>query len=1131
MSKVLFNDNWKFTLKDIGRTLSEMESETEWHDTEIPHDWLIGNSNRMYETGEGWYKKEFTIDGINENDAFILCFDGVYMNSIVYVNGKEVGTWKYGYSSFSFDISTYVVSGLNTVYVQVRHESPNTRWYSGAGIFRNVYLRKTSKIHIKENGVYISTRKKEDDKWLVNIETELTYGGCEIKHTIINSNGNVTAVVNGKADNGFSVVRFAAQNPDIWSIEKPCCYTMKTEVLLEGVVLDCVYDTFGFRTAEFSPDKGFLLNGKATKLHGVCMHHDLGALGAAVNKTALRRQLEILKSYGVNSVRTSHNMPARELIELCNEMGLLVNSESFDMWELAKNTYDYARFFLEWYETDVKAWVERDRNAPCVIMWSIGNEIPDTHHSLRGLEITEMLCKAVRKSDKYKNAVCTIGSNYMRWENAQKGADYLKIAGYNYAEDLYDEHHKNHPDWFIYGSETASTVRSRGIYHMPASVPILTHDDMQCSDYGNSVVGWGKKQEKAWIDDRDREYCGGQYIWTGFDYIGEPTPYNTKNSYFGIVDTAGFPKDSYYLYKAVWTDGKTEPFVHILPYWDFNIGEEIDVFVYSNVEDIELFFNEMSLGKQHISLKTGDVLHGEWKLKYKRGTITARAYDEEGRIVAEDMVCSFTDPTAIEAVPDKMELLSDGRDLVFIEISVKDEMGIPVANARNRVKVTVNGPARLVGLDNGDSTDYDSYKSDNRRLFSGKLLAIVQSTFDVGTVTVTVEGDGLSEKMLVLETVEWEHLEGVSVSENYCPYMEQYEDKHEIVTRKIELRAGKSTLDPDNPTVLVNARILPENSDYKKIEWKCVLENGVEMGLSDIKPILDGAVISAKGDGKYKIRALCKNGGDIPAVVSELTFENEGFGDALISPYTFISASLYSFSNYPLNVIERGAVSGIYQRTVIGFDNIDFGSFGSDKIMLHCGHSGSDEPIPVELWIGDPDKDGELIQILEFDKNGLWDRFAPQEFVLPKRLKGIVSLSLVASTQIIVGGFEFEKQNKAFEQLTPVENDSLYGDEYEVEGSSLIGIGNNVLINYSGMDFGEGASKITVCGRTANDVNTIQLRYNDDEGIQQTQLLNFPCTDEYKEISFELIPISGMRDISFVFLPGSKFDFRWFRFE
>lgn len=742
-----------------------------------------------------------------------------------------------------------------------------------------------------------------------------------------------------------------------------------------------------------------------------------------------------------------------------------------------------------------------------------------------------MLCKAVRKYDKHKNASCTIGSNYMRWENAQKVADFLKLAGYNYAEDLYDEHHEKHPDWFIYGSETASTVRSRGIYHMPASVPNLIHDDMQCSDYGNSVVGWGKSQEKAWVDDRDREYCGGQFVWTGFDYIGEPTPYSTKNSYFGIVDTAGFPKDSYYLYKAVWTDGNTEPFVHILPYWDFNIGEEIDVFVYSNLSDIELFFNEASLGRQHISHENATVLHGEWKLKYRRGTLTARAYNENGDIAAESVISSYTDPVSIEAVPDKTEIMADGRDLIFIEISVKDEMGITVANARNRVKVTVNGCGRLVGLDNGDSTDFESYKSDNRRMFSGKLLAIIQSTLDSGTVTVSCESEGLTEKTLVLEAVECEKTQGISVSDSYYPYYSEKPYFHDVPTRKIELRAGKNILDENNPTILINAKIYPENSDYKQIEWKCILENGVEVGLSDIKPILDGAVITAKSDGKYKIRAMCKNGGEIPSVFSELSFENSGFGSAVTNPYIFISASLYSFSNYTLNVIERGAISGIKERTVIGFDNVDFGSFGSDELILSCGHCGGNAPVPIELWLGNPDDNGEYLETLNFERNGQWDNFAPQTFKLKKRIKGLASVSFVVAEHLIVGGFEFTARNKAYEQLVPAENDGLYGDEYKIDGTSIIGIGNNVVINYNGMNFDKGTEKIVVCGKTINDVNTIQLRYNDDNGVQQTQLLEFAYSADYKEIEFALETINGEKDISFVFLPGSNFDFKWFRFE
>ncbi len=1129
MSDILFNDGWQFILKEIGTPLSAVERERSWHNVELPHDWLIGDTRRLYETGEGWYRKEFPVADYSANKSYILRFGGVYMNCTVFINGLDIGTWKYGYSSFSFDISAYLHEGKNRVYVRVRHEAPNTRWYSGAGIYRNVYLRTTSKIHIRENGVYISTRRN-GGRWLVRIETETTHDGCLIRHTVMNQRNIPVAICEGEAENCFSRLQFWAESPFVWSLENPYCYKLKTELLLDGVVLDSVVNVFGFRTIEFSPDNGFLLNGARTKLHGVCMHHDLGALGAAMNVHALERQLKILKSFGVNAIRTSHNMPAQELISLCNHMGFLVDSEGFDMWELPKNSNDYARFFPEWYEKDVKAWVERDRNAPCVILWSIGNEIADTNQSERGLEIAKMLCKAVYRSDKYGNARCTIGSNYMRWENAQKVADYLKLAGYNYAEDLYDEHHAKHPDWFIYGSETASTVRSRGIYHAPASVPLLTHDDQQCSDYGNSVVGWGKNQEQAWIDDRDRDYCGGQFVWTGFDYIGEPTPYSTKNSYFGIVDTAGFPKNAYYFYKAVWTSGKKQPFVHILPPWDFNLGEEVEVFVYSNVENVELFFNNSSLGRQKIDLKYGSRLHGHWKLRYKRGTLTARAYDETGKIVAEDSASSFGDAVSIAAEQDKSVFKADGRDLIFIEISVKDDMGVPVENARNRIHVTVSGPARLVGLDNGDSTDYDSYKGSSKRLFGGKLLAILQSTLEPGTITVTLESKGLPEKLLVLEAAECKKPEGVSVADEYYPKSaEPY--RPEIPMRKIELSADRTVLDKANPTARIRVRTYPENADYSEIEWKCVLDSGVSVGYSSIEPMEGGAEVTAVGDGNYRIRAFCRNGGDVPQVISELVFSNSGFGSALLDPFTFIFASLYSSCSAPLNFVERGAVSGIRSRTVIRFGPIDFGAFGSDVLLLSCGHCGDSAPVPVEVWLGNPGEGGEIVDVLDFKNNGLWEGYAPQEFRLSKRISGIQKLAFVVSEPIIFGGFEFRRQEKAYERLNAAERDSLYGDEYRIEEQSIVGIGNNVLIYFNAMDFSRGTDKITVCGRTPNAVNNIQLRFSNENGTQTTQMLSFPHSEDYTEMTFPLEKISGRYDVSFVFLPGCRFDFQWFRFS
>lgn len=1130
MSDILFNDKWKFELLDVGSELDDAKAMGDWHDVEVPHDWLIGDTYNLYKSGDGWYSKSFNIDNIDDDEVFYLRFDGIYMDSTVYVNGMRAGGRHYGYSSFSVNITEYIKTGNNDIDIRVRYQSPNSRWYSGAGIIRNVYFRRTKKCHVAENGVYIAPRLK-DDKWLVNIETEVLGEDAVVSHTVLNESGKTVAQVKSNSVDGKAVARFFAVNPELWDTENPVTYSMKTEVILGGIVTDSVTNIFGFRTTEFNPDKGFLLNGKSTKLKGVCMHHDLGALGAAMNVNALKRQLSILKSFGVNAVRTSHNMPAREMIDLCNEMGIMVVSECFDMWELPKNEFDYARFFNEDYEIDVESCVKRDRNAPCLIMWSIGNEIFDTHKSAeRGTEIAEMLCKAVHKFDKYENAVPTIASNFMRWDNAQAVADHIKNVGYNYTEDAYDAHHEKYPDWFIYGSETASTVRSRGIYHMPADTPILTHDDLQCSDMGNSVVGWGKNQEKALIEDRDREFCGGQFVWTGFDYIGEPTPYSSKNSYFGIVDTAGLPKEAYYLYKAFWTDAETDPFVHILPAWDFNIGEEVTVYTYSNLKTVELFHNGNSLGTQKVDFERGDKLHCEWKIPYRRGTIVANAYNESGETIATDSVSSFSNPDKIEAIPSKYILNADGRDLIFIEISTSDINNIFVANARNRIKVEVEGPARLVGLDNGDSTDFDSYKNNHRRLFSGKLVAIIQSTFESGEVTVTLRGENLTAKTLTISSLPCDIPEGISVVKKYYPYVKS-DYKSEKPLRKIELYATKTTLEPLSPTAGITARFLPEDATYKDVKYKCILTSGVEIGLSEIEITDYGAKLTAKGDGEYIIRAVCNNGTDHPEIFSDLKMTNKGFGELVSSPYNFMSSSIYGFSNVPLNIVERGAVSGIKGRTVIGFNNIDFGSYGSDKLILHCGNSNGGTPIPIEVWTGDPDNGGNMITTVYFDNNGCWDRFAPQEFTLPERIKGECSIAFVIKENLIFGGFEFTPINKAFEKLSPAWNDGVYGDDYIVDEDKILGIGNNVLINFNGMDFGEGTESITVCGQTTNELNTIQLRYNDDNGVQQTQLLEFCKSDDYTEQTFGLTKIIGKRDISFVFLPGSKFDFSWFRFE
>lgn len=604
--KRLFNNGWQFAKSDLSvtkRTESNTDTdltkdadsteqtnlnertdrfdpidltELSFEAVELPHDWLIYNTLDLYENSIGWYRKTF--EYTKDEQQVILCFDGVYMDSSIYVNGQFVGEWKYGYSAFEHEITNALLDGVNEILVKVVHQSPNSRWYSGAGIYRNVWLKTRSRNHIVTDGIYVSI-EQQPDGWQVEVDTELCLEQnqrAQLVHTIL-YNGEVIAssqaeMVASAIDEGVEAHEHPIQftnsqqlnvlNPNLWSPDKPHLYDLVTELrLISGEqheeLIESVPQRIGFKQVRLDASEGFYLNGVKMKLNGVCEHHDLGALGSAFNVAALRRRFVLLKNMGVNAIRTAHNMPAKEFMELADEMGMLVVSEAFDMWERAKTPYDYARFFKEWTHADVRSWVRRDRNQVSLIMWSIGNEIYDTHADERGQEVTRMLMEYVQEFDPKGNARVTIGSNYMPWENAQKCADIVKLAGYNYAEKYYDQHHAEHPDWIIYGSETSSVVQSRGIYHFPYEQPVLDDDDEQCSALGNSTTSWGAKSpEYCIIAERDHPFSLGQFLWTGFDYIGEPTPYHTKNSYFGQLDTATFPKDSYYIYQAAWTDYK-----------------------------------------------------------------------------------------------------------------------------------------------------------------------------------------------------------------------------------------------------------------------------------------------------------------------------------------------------------------------------------------------------------------------------------------------------------------------------------------------------------------------------------------------------------------------------------------------
>ncbi|MCM3694183.1 glycoside hydrolase family 2 TIM barrel-domain containing protein [Neobacillus niacini] len=1134
--KTLFNDGWEFAKSSLEITDS---ATLKFEPVDLPHDWLIYNTLDLYENSIGWYRKTFTYT--KEEAQVLLCFDGVYMDSSLYVNQQFIGEWKYGYSSFEHEVTEKLIEGENEILVKVVHQSPNSRWYSGAGIYRNVWLKTRANTYIESDGIYITTRLKEDG-WEVEVDTDLNINeDVQLFHTIFYKNQLIAStseiVLAGIYSNKQNRQRLMVKDPDVWSPDEPNLYQLTTHLQPVGKVqnIESISQNIGFRTINLDHQQGFLLNGKRMKLNGVCEHHDLGALGAAFNKTALKRRFNILKEMGVNAIRTAHNMPAKELMDLADEMGMLVVSEAFDMWERSKTPYDYARFFKEWAPLDVKSWVIRDRNHPSLMMWSIGNEIYDTHADQRGQEITKMLLEEVRKYDPKENAIVTIGSNFMPWENAQKCADIVKVAGYNYAEKYYQKHHEEHPDWIIYGSETASVVQSRGIYHFPFEKSILADDDEQCSALGNSSTSWGAKSTEACIiADRDTPFSLGQFIWTGFDYIGEPTPYHTKNSYLGQIDTATFKKDSYYIYQAEWTDYKTSPMVHIFPYWDFNNGQTIDVRVCSNAPKIELQFNGVTVGTHDIDHEHGTDLVGWWKLPYQEGELRAFAFDETGKVIATDVKRSFGNAKEICLQADKNELSADGTDLIFVEISMEDENGNPVENATNRVNVEVTGAGRLLGLDNGDSTDYDQYKGKSRRLFSGKLMAIIGASLEPGKVQMEVSSNGFKTQLVEFESLPTgEAVKGISAHMYNRDAPVVMGSAEEIPVRKIEIISDAGQLfDETKKEMVVRAKLHPADTIYQDVEWSVVNEAGIVSNIARVEAFGHEAKITSLGDGDFRVRCTSKNGTDKTKLISQLEFIAEGLGTAYKDPYGFISAGLYDYSKGEVgNGNERGVATSRDGETQVGFHDIDFGHYGSDTITLPIFALSSEE-YSLQIWEGMPDEDGsELVADVIYQKESKWNVYQTETYRLSKRLCGITSICFVLQKKVHLKGFSFEKQNRAFNQNNAAECDHIYGDTYVLRDHYVEGIGNNVSLEFDELDFtSKGATKIVLFGRSPIDKNTIHIRLANQDG-ESNQVVEFTQSDEYEERVFELERITEVQKVTFIFLPGSNFDFGWFRFE
>ena len=906
--------------------------------------------------------------------------------------------------------------------------------------------------------------------------------------------------------------------------------------------------TIGFREVEMHPQRGFSLNGQSMKMFGVCEHHDLGALGAVFNRTAMRRRLLLLKEMGVNAIRTAHNPPAPELMDLADELGLLVVSELYDMWERPKTRYDHARFFSEWFSRDVRSWVRRDRNHPSLIMWSIGNEIYDTHADERGQELTRLLMDEVSKHDPRENGRVTLASNYMPWPNAQACADIVKLAGYNYGDKYYANHHEAHPDWIIYGSETASLVQSRGIYRFPYHQSILADEDGQCSALGNSATSWGARSvEACLIAERDAPYSLGQFIWTGFDYIGEPTPYHTKNSYFGQLDTATFKKDTYFMYQAAWTDYRIRPMIHIFPYWDFNPGQRIDVRVCSNAPRIELKFNGRTVGEMAIDWTHGQQLVGLWTLEYEPGELTAYAYDEEGNLLASSSRQSFGAAAQIDLQPDKRQLVAGGDDLVFLEIGMRDQWGRPVENATNRVTVETTGRARLIGLDNGDSTDYDSYQANSRRLFSGKLMAMIAAADEPGEAVIKVSSPGMDSQALTLDVLP--AASGGKPADSSRSLhtavqnweAEQRQHATEPVTgrlgerplRKLEIICPQGQrLKADQRSLPVEAKLHPADTDYRDVSWSVVNAAGIRSNVADVSGDGLRAVVTAHGDGEFMVRCTSRNGTENTRLISQMELYAEGLGTAYKDAYGYIIGGLYDYSKGEVgNGNEQGVATSRDGETHVGYRDIDFGPTGSDRITMNI-FALSNETYPIQIWEGMPNEQGsELVADVIYQKPSIWNTYQAESYQLNRRLRGIASICFVLRQKVHIGGFSFQPINRAYEQLDAANCDRVYGDTYQVQEQRIEKIGNNVSIEFEHMDFDEqGATGIVVCGRSELSGNTIHIQF--DRGHDTvSRMIEFAGSPEYTARHFPLEPLIGSGKITFLFLPGSQFDMAWFRFE
>lgn len=789
---VRLDEGWRFIKEDITSATDVSLDDRQWQSVRVPHDWAIsgpfdlnqdmqfvqviedgekepklrtGRTGALPATGVGWYRRKLHLPADQKGKRVYVEFDGVMSNAQVYLNGRYISGRPYGYSSFSLDLTGLFSFGKdNVLAVRVENKPEMSRFYTGAGIYRPVRLVCTSSVHVAHWGTYVTTPQISSGKAVVKIETSVENFDEKVDKVrllteIYDKEGKCVArtssVRKGKEQPLRFVQKCTVSQPSLWSPDTPTLYTAVSKVYVEDELCDTYRTDFGFRTLKFDKEKGFFLNGERMKLKGVCLHHDLGPLGAAVNTRAIERQLEMLKEMGCNAIRTSHNPSAVELLDLCDRMGIMVQVEAFDEWKMGKCTNGYNTLFDKWAERDLTDLIHRDRNHPGVIMWSIGNELRE-QDAADGGKVAQFLTDIVHREDPTRPS--TAGFNN-HWGAITNGlADAVDLVGFNYKHFDYVNKHKEHPEYVLYGSETSSAVSSRGVYKFPVRDNWEPwYNDYQVSSYDMDYVPWGSAPDTEFAQQDDNDFLLGEFVWTGFDYLGEPSPYGdgapSRSSYFGIIDLAGLKKDRYYLYQSVWSD---QPVLHVMPHWTWpdRIGQEVPVQCYTNYPKVELFVNGVS---KEVRTKDASAKFTRYRMmwdsvKYEPGEIKVVAYDDAGRACEEKTIKTAGQPYQVRLKEDRKQIHADHKDLSFVTIEVVDKDGNLCPRDASMLFVNVQGNGTLKALCNGDATDLTSFSSNYMRVFNGKMVAIVQSTDLAGEIKLVVSGERLKKGEVTIGT-------------------------------------------------------------------------------------------------------------------------------------------------------------------------------------------------------------------------------------------------------------------------------------------------------------------------------------------------------------------------------------------